>query len=207
MFKEALEFSDKIKRFSGIQSVILLHYKAKDEPGTKGYKSKKSGTGESDIDSNFNLLVVYRKKDEKIIKKIESLVPENLNLINININELKDEPHILNALSDGIVLHGHPLVLKAEDVYLKARMIISYDTSKLHQGERSRLNRALYGGISTYQKDGERIRKEYPGLVERIGAQKIGKAVIIVNRLNAFQISQVLERFGADWEKIPIWSY
>ena len=158
-------------------------------------------------DSNMTLVVIYKKKDKKIVTKIDTQIPEKFHIIHLNIKELKEDPQFLNTLSDGIILYGQPVTVKAEDIYLKARMIISYDTSKLNQSVRSRLNRALYGGISTYKKNSKRIIKHYPGLVEQVDAQKIGKAVLIVNRLNASQITQTLDRYSAKWKKIPIWGY
>ena len=192
MIKTALDFSDGIKKLPGIQSITLMN---------------NIGWGESIKDSNITIMIIYRKKDKQTVKKIDSLKPEKLNIHHLNVKELKADLHFLDTLSNGIIIYGQPVTVKAEDIYLKARMIISYDTSKLNQSERSRLNRALYGGISTYQKNNERIKKQYPGLIEQIDAQKIGKAVLMVNRLNASQIIQTLEHYSATWTKIPIWSY
>lgn len=192
MIKDALEFSEKIKTLPGIQSIILMDY---------------TGWGELIKDSNVTLVIIYRKKDKQTVEKIDSQLPEKFHVTHLNIKELKTDHKFLDTLSDGLILYGQPVTVEAEDIYLKAKMIISYDTSKLNQSERSRLNRALYGGISTYQKNGKRIIKQYPGLVEQIDAQKIGKAVLIVNRLNASQITQTLERYTATYTKIPIWGY
>ncbi len=192
MIKNALEFSDKIKTLPGIQSIILMD---------------QTGWGEHIKDLNITLVIIYRKKDKQTVEKINSQLPEKFHVTHLNIKELKSDPEFSDIISDGLILYGQPVTVKAEDIYLKAKMIISYDTSQLNQSERSRLNRALYGGISTYQKKGKRIIKQYPGLVEQIDAQKIGKAVLIVNRLNASQITQTLERYNATCTKIPIWGY
>jgi len=191
MIKNALDFSDNIKKLPGIQSITLMD---------------DTGWGESIKDSNITIIIIYHKKDKETVKKIDSLNHEKYHIHHLNMKELKEDSYILDILSHGIILYGQPVTVKAEDIYLKARMIISYDTSKLNQSERSRLNRALYGGISTYQKNNERIKKKYSGLIEQIDDQKIGKAVLIVNRLNASQIIQTLERYSATWTKIPIWS-
>ena len=192
MMKTALDFSDKIKKLPGIQSITLMD---------------DTDWGESIKDSNITIIIIYRKKDKQTIKIIDSLKPEKFYIHHLNMKELNTDPHTLELLSNGIILYGQTVTIKAEDIYLKAKMIITYDTSKLNQSERSRLNRALYGGISTYQKNNETIKKQYPGLIEQIDAQKIGKAVLIVNRLNASQIIQTLEYYSAKWTTIPIWSY
>jgi hypothetical protein len=191
MLNEILNFSKEIKDLKGIQSIILLF---------SGDKGKSKG-------SNLNLTVIYAKKNEETVHKINSLKPPQLKITQISREELKDDPQYIDLLSgEGMLLYGQPITLKAEDTYLKAKMIISYDTSPLKQIDRSRLNRALYGGVSTYLQNGERLKKYYPGLVEQLNVQKIGKAVLILNRLNAFGITQTLQKYGAQWHEIPIWS-
>ncbi|MGZ4857455.1 MAG: hypothetical protein ACXVZU_03705, partial [Methanobacteriaceae archaeon] len=108
---------------------------------------------------------------------------------------------------EGILLHGKPVQITAENSNLKSMMIISYDTTGMNQNERNKLNSALHGGISTYKKDDVRIVKEYPGLVERVMAQKLGKGVIMVDRFNSSLLIQTLKRMGAEWKEIPIWTY
>ena len=97
--------------------------------------------------------------------------------------------------------------MTAEGSRLKSRIIFSYDTTKMNQNDRNKLNRALYGGISTYRKDGKRIVKEYPGLVERVHAEKLGKGVLMVDRFNSSMIIQTFKSYSAQWREIPIWTY
>lgn len=190
MINDILNFSKEIKDLKGIQCIILAF---------DGRERLLKG-------SNLNLVLLYTKKNEETLHKINSLKPSPLKITQISREELENNPQYLEVLSGGVVLYGQPLTLKAENTYLKAKMIIAYDTSPLKQGDRSRLNRALYGGISTYLQDGERVKKHYPGLVEQLDVQKVGKAVLILNRINAFGITQTLEKYGAKWHEIPIWS-
>lgn len=183
MFKEAISFAGEIKKFNGIQSIIWM------------------------VDKNPKLIIIYQKNAKKIIPQIELLSPKNIVLEHLKIDELPNKPKMMRAISgEGIMLYGQPIVVSAEDMYLRSRIIINYDTSKMNQSARSRLNRALYGGISTYEHQGKRKVKKYKGLVEEIKAKRIGKAVIIVNRLNSTQITQTLKRFGAEWQEIPVWT-
>lgn len=191
MLENILNFSNEIKDTKGILNIVLFFNEGKG-------KLK---------DSNFNLTLIWDKKYNKKINKINSLKPSRLKIIHISQEDLKNNPQNIPFLfSQGIVLYGQPITLKAEDTYLKAKTIIAYDTSKLNQNNRSSLNRVLYGGVSTYLQNGERKKKHYPGLVERLDVQKVGKAVLILNRLNAFGITQVLQKYGAQWKEIPIWS-
>jgi hypothetical protein len=108
---------------------------------------------------------------------------------------------------EGVLLHGKSVDITAEGMNLKSRIILTYDTTKMNQNDRNKLNRALYGGISTYKKDGERIVKEYPGIVSKINAQKLGKGVLMVDRFNSSLVTQTLKTFQAQWTEIPVWTY
>jgi hypothetical protein len=192
-FKEAVDLSENIKDFPGILSIVLFGSLAR---------------GEVRPDSKIDMAIIYSKKDREIIKWIRYLATDRFNLHHLTLEDLKGKPRIIGALSgEGILLYGNPLNLTLDDLELKSKMIISYDTSRMDQNHRNRLNRALYGGISTYLKGKERKRKEYPGLVEEIDAQKIGKGVLIIERRNAPEITQTFQRFQAKWKEIPIWVY
>ena len=106
MIKTALDFSEKIKKLPGIQSITLMD---------------NTGWGESIKDSNITIIIIYRKKDKQTVKKIDSLKPEKLHIHHLNMKELKADPHFLDTLSHGIIIYGQPVTVKAEDIYLKAR--------------------------------------------------------------------------------------
>lgn len=193
-FKAAVELSENIKNFPGIQSVVLFG----------DLTAAKSTTKKSKID----MAIIYSKKDREIIKWIRYLATDRFNLHHLTPDELKDNPQVFDALSgEGILLQGSPVVLKMEDLELKPKMIISYNTTKLAQNERSKLNRALYGGISTYLQGKVRKRKNYPGLVEQLQAQRIGKGVLLIDKRNSSEIIKTLKGFNAKWQEIPIWTY
>lgn len=193
MFKEAVDFSSKIKDFKDIISIILFGSVARDE-----------ATVESDVD----IAIIYSKKDNEIVRKINTIKPEEFQLIHLSIEELKEEPTLIGALSgEGILLYGRPIAVLLDDVELKSKMIIAYDTSKLDQNARSKLNRALYGGKSTYFKDNKKETKFYQGIVDTIRAEKIGKSVLMIDRKNYPEITKTLKRFHAKWKEIPVWTY
>ena len=193
MFKEAVDFSSKINGFEGVLSIILFGSVAR---------------GESTVDSDVDIAIIYSERKEEILRKINSIKPEELQLIHLSIDELKEEPTLVGALSgEGILLYGRPITVSLEDMDLKSRMIIAYNTSKLDQNTRSKLNRALYGGKSTYMKDNKKETKFYKGIAEEIRAEKIGKGILIVDRKNYPEITKTLKRFQAKWKEIPVWTY
>lgn len=191
-FEAAVELSENIKNFPGIQSVVIFG------PLASGEKIP--------AESKIDMAIIYSKKDREIIKWIRYLATDKFKLHHLTPDELKENPDVFNALSgEGILLHGHPVLLALNDLELKPKMLISYDTTELKQNERSKLNRALFGGVSTYLQKGERKKKYYPGLVNKLHAQHIGKGVLLINQINAHEITKTLTGFHAKWKEIPIW--
>lgn len=189
-FKAAVKLAKEIKQVKGVLSIFY--------PGAAASKTLK----------NIDLVVVYSNKIESSLKNVDSLTTGKLQVKQINLDELENDPELKAAMSgEGVLLHGKAVDVTAEGVKLKSRMILAYDTTQMNQNERNKLNRALYGGISTYKKDGARIVKEYPGLVERVQAQKLGKGVLMVDRFNSSMIIQTLKNFKAKYREIPVWTY
>jgi predicted nucleotidyltransferase len=193
MLKDAYEFTNKIKDFDGVISVVLFGSVAR---------------GEATKDSDIDLMVIYSIKSPEIIKKINSLATENLEILHFTLDELEGETTLTGALSgEGILLYGKPVTICMGDVDLKSQMLIAYDTGHLARNIRSTLYRSLYGGTSTYLKEGEKKSKYYPGIVEQVRAQKIANSVLLVDRHNAPEIIKTLQRFKARWKEIPVWTY
>jgi hypothetical protein len=189
-FKTGLKLTKEIKKVKGVISILYL-----------------SGPTSETL-KNMDMVVVYSSNIENSFKLVDGLVPDKSRIKQITLDELKDNPELKAAMSgEGVLLHGKAVDVTAEGMQLKSRVILTYDTTKLNQNNRNKLNRALYGGISTYKKDGERIIKEYPGLVEKIKAQKLGKGVLMVDRFNSSMIIQTLKNFEAEWKEIPVWTY
>lgn len=189
-FKLAAELTLKIKKLKGVVSVMY--------PGAAASKTL------NDID----LVVVYSVKSESSIQKVNDLVAGKFRIEQITIDEMGNNSELNAAMSgEGVLLHGKAVDVTAEGMQLKSRIILTYDTTHMNQNDRNKLNRALYGGISTYKKNGERIVKEYPGIISKINAQKLGKGVLMVDRFNSSLVIQILKTFKAHWKEIPVWTY
>lgn len=192
-FEAAVELSENIKNFPGIQSVVLFG------PLASGEKVPS--------DSKIDIAIIYSRMDREIVKWIRYLATDRFKLHHLTTDELKDHPEVINALSgEGILLQGNPVVLSVDDLELKPKMLISYNTTELKQNERSKLNRALFGGVSTYLQKGERKKRYYPGLVEKLHIKRVGKGVLLVDTQNAQQVTNTLAGFSAEWKEIPIWT-
>lgn len=189
-FKSAVELTREIKKMRGVISIIY--------PGAAASNTLK------DVD----LIIIYSSNSETYANEVNDLVSGKFRIKNITSDDLAGNPELAAAMSgEGVLLYGKAVDVTAEDLELKSRIIITYDTTEMNQNERNKLNRALYGGISTYKKDGERIVKEYPGIISKINAQKLGKGVLMVDRFNASLIIQTLKTFKAQWKEIPVWTY
>ena len=189
-FKLAAELTLKIKKIKGVVSVTY------------------PGAAASKVLNDIDLVVVYSVKSESSIQKVNDLVAGKFQVEQITLDELGNNPELNAAMSgEGVLLHGKAVDITAEDMQLKSRIILTYDTTHMNQNDRNKLNRALYGGISTYKKNGERIVKEYPGIITKINALKLGKGVLMVDRFNSSLIIQILKTFKAQWKEIPVWTY
>ncbi|CDG64978.1 MAG: hypothetical protein PWQ15_1144 [Methanobacterium sp.] len=188
--KMATEVTKDIKNIKGILSVIY------------------PGAAASQILKNVDLVVVHSTPSESNFSKVNDLVSGKFQIKQITLDELGTNPELTAAMGgEGVLLYGKAVDVTAEGMNLKSRILLTYDTTKMSQNDRNKLNRALYGGISTYKKNGKRVVKEYPGIVSKINAQKLGKGVLMVDRFNISLVVQTLKSFQAEWKEIPIWTY
>lgn len=196
MIEEALEFARKLreKQPPEVLSAVLF-----------GSLARGEATRVSDID----IAIIYSQKDRKMVETLESMTGERIQLTHLSLEELKDEPTVAGVLSgEGELLYGRPVSLNAEDIELEPMMVVAYDTSGLNSNNRSRLHRALYGGVSTYYtRNGQKVVKEYPGVVEEMGAERLGKGVLMVKRRKYPQVLGALKAYGAEYREIPVWTY
>lgn len=189
-FKQALELTKEIKKLKGVLSVLYV------------------GSSDFDTLNDVGLIVIYSNKVESSLEQVNKLAQDKSKIKQVTLDELGSNSELKAAISgEGVLLHGKAVEVTAESLKLKSRVILTYDTTEMSQNERNKLNRALYGGISTYRKDGERIVKEYMGMVEKVNAQKLGKGVLMVDRFNASMIILTLKTFKAKWKEIPVWTY
>lgn len=164
--------------------------------------------GEVTATSDVDVAVIYSKKSEEAMREIEHLAPPRTHLVHASVGELGKNLALAGALSgEGLLLFGKPVRFEAKRAGLRAMSVLVYDTTGLAPGVRSRLQRALYGGVSTVVVGEKRYRREYPGLIARPGIQKLGKAVLLVARERVPLVTGTLERHGAKWKEFPVWTY
>jgi len=195
MLDKALEFARRVreKKPAGVLSVVLFGSVA------RGEEAK-----ESDID----IAVIYSEKDPKTVEAVGALADGRIQLTHLSLDELRDEPTMSGALSgEGVLLYGRPVTVKAEEMELRPRMLLAYETTELDRNARSRLQRALHGGVSTYMKGAQRKVKKYPGVVQEVGAERLGRGVLLVDRRKYPTVVGTLKAYGAKYKEIPVWTY
>jgi predicted nucleotidyltransferase len=195
MLDKALEFARRVRKKNpeGVLSVVLF-----------GSVARGEGTRESDID----IAVIYSEKDPETVEALGALAEERIQLTHLSLDELKDEPTMSGALSgEGVLLYGRPVTVRAEEMELRPMMLLAYETTELDRNARSRLQRALHGGVSTYMKGGQRMVKKYPGVVQEVGAERLGKGVLLVDRRKYPKVVGTLKAYGAKYKEIPVWTY
>lgn len=191
--KELFDIGEKIGKLPGVLAVTLFGSAAR---------------GEATIESDIDIAVIYDKKNEEVMKRVEKLAPPRVHIVHVAQKELKKNVSLAGALSgEGLLLFGKPVVLQAKKLKLKPMLIIAYDTRELDGNARNKLSHALYGRTSTTKRGKQRYVRKYEGITARPGIWKIGKAVLLVSRERASAITRTLETHGAKWKEIPVWTY
>ncbi|MEA1904518.1 MAG: nucleotidyltransferase domain-containing protein [Candidatus Hadarchaeota archaeon] len=191
--KELFDIGEKIGKLPGVLAVTLFGSAAR---------------GEATIESDIDIAVIYDKKNEGVMKRVEKLAPPRVHIVHVAQKELKKNVSLAGALSgEGLLLFGKPVVLQAKKLKLKPMLIIAYDTRELNGNARNKLSHALYGRTSTTKRGKQRYVRKYEGITARPGIWKIGKAVLLVSRERASAITRTLETHGAKWKEIPAWTY
>lgn len=191
--KELFDLGEKIGKLPGVLAVTLFGSAAR---------------GEATIESDIDIAVIYDKKNEGVMKRVEKLAPPRVHIVHVAQKELKKNVPLAGALSgEGLLLFGKPVALQAKKLKLKPMLIIAYDTRELDENARNKLSHALYGRTSTTKRGKKVYVRKYEGLTARPGIWKIGKAVLLVSRERASAITRTLETHGAKWKEIPVWTY
>lgn len=191
--KKLFNFGTEVGKLRGTLAVVLFGSVAR---------------GEATLESDIDVAVIYARKNEMLMKKVEGLAPERVHVVHVGVKELEENVSLAGALSgEGLLLFGKPVVFQVQKLGLKPLAIIAYDTGELDQNARNKLNRALYGGVSSVRRGKKRYVQKYKGLTAQPGITKIGKAVLLVAREKVPPVVGTLEKHGARWKEIPVWTY
>ncbi|HLC80271.1 MAG TPA: nucleotidyltransferase domain-containing protein [Candidatus Nanoarchaeia archaeon] len=191
---EAVQFTREIKRNKNILQVILFGSVARGEEGSQ-----------SDID----IAIVHDSEDQfSLMQEVNKNKPQKIQTTFVHIKNLPNETELVGALNgDGLLLYGKPIRIQSNKLDLTAKVLIAYALNTLSPTDRVKVSRALYGSVSKSSTKGKVYMTKTKGLAAEIGVEKINKGVLLVDRKKAPKIVNMLKRFGAKVQEIPVWSY
>ena len=190
-FADAIRFAQRIPEEKNILSIVLF-----------GSVATGNDTRTSDID----IAIIYGKKDNKQINKINDMKSENIQLTHISLEELSRELEIQYALAgEGILLYGRPVNVTIKEDHLIPKMLLIYEMKDLSQSTRKKLHRALYGGTTTSHYKNKTYKSRIEGIVAQINAHKLGKSVLYCEKRNAHSIIRVFKNLNVPWKEISVW--
>jgi predicted nucleotidyltransferase len=191
--KMAVDFAGKAAKIKGIVQIVLF-----------GSVASGEDTPQSDID----IAIVHTADKFSVMEKINAFKPSKIQTTFVHIRDLYKETELIGALSgEGLLLHGNPIIIRSEKTHLVPKTVICYYLTGLKQTEKVKLNRALYGSVSKSSYGKKRYRTEVKGMLAEAGAEKLLKGVMIIPRKKSFKVINLLKRFKAKYQEIPIWCY
>ncbi len=188
-FLEAVQFTKKVKNIVGIKQIVLF-----------GSVARGDDIPTSDVD----IAIIYDDVDKfELMKKANQHKTEKIQLTFISLNELPNEQELCSALAgDGLLLSGRPIILKGD---LSPWVLITYSLADLPQTEKVKVNRALYGSVSTSMHQGKKYQTITKGQIAEPGIEKVSKGVLLVRREKATKIINTLKLFKVKVKEILFW--
>jgi len=167
--------------------------------------------GDYDRRSDFDVLLIYSKKDElekdkAIFDEISVIEGREIQIVARTLDELErgDKVFLRNVFREGIILFmREPLGFKAHDLLkLKPYRIYTYSMENLDVKDKKKLLSALYG-YSTRKRVGEKeYRYVYHGIVDVL---KLGKNSILVPESGVKEVERVFTSYGVKFNSIRVW--
>ncbi len=191
---EAILFTQDIKKNKSILQVILFGSVAR---------------GDENSYSDIDIAIIHDSEDKfSLMQEVNKNQPRKIQTTFVHIKDLPKETELVGALSgDGLLLYGKPIVIQSSKLELTAKVLITYALNTLPPTEKVKVSRALYGSVSKSSAGDKVYITKTKGLTAEIGVEKISNGVLLSDRKKAPKIINMLKRFGAKVQEIPVWSY
>ncbi len=198
----AFEFAKRAAGIDKISSIILFGSVAR---------------GEEDSRSDVDMFVVFdsnkslgRIKETAEVSRIaldlEKEYNKSIQLVMTNKKFEKLDPYFLaKVFKEGIILYGKNSQIGANKLKLCPYSIINFSLGNLQPSEKMKVKRALYGYNTTKIHKGKKYQSSSEGLVKEIGAQRIGKASILLPCNKAKKLIKTLDLFKIKYKKTDVW--
>ncbi|HLD72045.1 MAG TPA: nucleotidyltransferase domain-containing protein [Candidatus Nanoarchaeia archaeon] len=191
---EAVQFTQEIKGNKNVLQVILFGSVAR---------------GEENSQSDIDIAIVHDSEDQfSLMQEVNKNKPQKIQTTFIHLKSLPNETELAGALSgDGLLLYGKPITIQSNKLDLTAKVLIAYALNTLSLTDKVKVSRALYGSVSKSSAGDKIYVTKTKGLAAEIGVDKISNGVLLVDRKKAPKIVNMLKRFGAKVQEIPVWCY
>ena len=191
---EAVQFTQEIKGNKNVLQVILFGSVAR---------------GEENSQSDIDIAIVHDSEDQfSLMQEVNKNKPQKIQTTFIHLKSLPNETELAGALSgDGLLLYGKPITIQSNKLDLTAKVLIAYALNTLSLTDKVNVSRALCGSVSKSSSGDKVYVTKTKGLAAEIGVDKISNGVLLVDRKKAPKIVNMLKRFGAKVQEIPVWCY
>lgn len=136
----------------------------------------------------------------------ELKIERRAQLVATNVRAALDPDFLDNICREGVVIYGKPLVLTAEKLQLRPRVIFVYTVAGLPQIKKSQVQRALKGYRVVKRIGGKKYVSEKEGLLDKLGGEKIGKGALMVPQENSQAFESLFKLHGVKYQKMKVWS-
>ena len=103
-----------------------------------------------------------------------------------------DRQFVENILREGEVLFGNIPKISIQKFELQPYSLIKFNTQKLSQSKKNKLNRYLYGKTSTKKYKNKFYSTRKPGMVETVRGFRIGRGSILVPINHSWKLEKIL---------------
>lgn len=105
---------------------------------------------------------------------------------------------IQKVLEEGRLIYSNgAMVISGKRIGLEPFYLYTFSTKD--KSKRPLLSKALHGGSSWYYKDGKKISKEYPGMIDNSTIIETGKGSLLVKKSRRHDIESAFRIHGADY--------
>jgi len=174
-----------------------------------GSTVREERTEESDVD----LCIILDKSNPPLEKKIfnhildlEKKYDYDFQVIYSNKHfEGLDRQFVENIVREGEVLYGNIPNISIQQLELEPYSLIKFNTEKLSQSKKNKLNRYLYGKTSTKKYKNKFYSTRKPGIVGTVRGFRIGRGSIMVPINQSWKLEKVLYELGVSVQRINVW--
>ena len=173
------------------------------------YGSVARGTAgdESDLDL---LIVAPRRRHEALARELFLLAARHDVTVSpylVDRTEIPslDRQFVESVARDGVALKGHGLDPTIRTLDLRPHYLVTLRLDHLPQRKKVQLSRELYGYRTARRYKRRRYESHRQGLVDRVGARKLGRGTVLVPAAAWPDVEAMIRRYDAKRWAFTVW--